>query len=148
MRPTSIRFHTSSADTQKNILLDIYCGVTSRRSPSGGKCWAEVYISVIQKQSFLSLPMTQRGSVRCQLRPDPTAAEPIITGWNDKSSSSMRRSYRGRLPDNSHTLTCGWPRWWMNNWLLSFPGHPVVAKRFSLARDHLRTSIVTLLYIA
>lgn len=38
----------------------------------------------------------------------------------------------------SISLTCGWPRWWMSNWLQIFPGHPVVAKRFSLARDHLR----------
>lgn len=42
-----------------------------------------VYISVIQKQSFLSPPITQRGSVRCQLRPDPTVADPMVTGCRD-----------------------------------------------------------------
>lgn len=41
------------------------------------------YISVIQKQSFLSPPITQRGSVRCQLRPEPTVADPIVTGCKD-----------------------------------------------------------------
>lgn len=41
-------------------------------------------------------------------------------------------------------LTCGWPRWWMSNWLLIFPGHPVVAKRFSLARDHLKRRITSI----
>lgn len=42
-----------------------------------------VYISVIQKLSFLSPPTTHSGSVRCQLRPDPTAADPTVTGWKD-----------------------------------------------------------------
>lgn len=42
-----------------------------------------VYISVIQKLSFLSPPITQRGSVRCQLRPDPTVADPMVTGCRD-----------------------------------------------------------------
>lgn len=50
-----------------------------------GKCCTDVYISVIQKQSFLSPPITQSGSVRCQLRPDPTVADPIITGCKDIS---------------------------------------------------------------
>lgn len=44
------------------------------------------YISVIQKQSFLSLPTTQSGNIRCQLRPDPTEDDPIITGCNDVGS--------------------------------------------------------------
>ena len=39
-----------------------------------------VYISVIQKNSFLSPPITQSGSVLCQLSPAPTGADPIITG--------------------------------------------------------------------
>lgn len=46
----------------------------------------QVYISVNQKLSFLSPPITQSGSVRCQLRPDPTVAEPTVTGWKDMTS--------------------------------------------------------------
>lgn len=42
------------------------------------------HISVIQKESFRSPPTTHRGSVLCQLRPEPTTDEPITTGWNDK----------------------------------------------------------------
>jgi len=98
------------------------------------------YISVIQKHSFLSPPTTQSGSVRCQLRPDPTGADPIITGCNNiRDVRERHRTQKRSLWDFEKCgLTCGWPRWWMINWLLIFPGHPVVAKRFSLARDHLK----------
>lgn len=51
--------------------------------PPGGGGAVRVYISVIQKLSFLSPPTTHSGSVRCQLRPDPTAADPTVTGWKD-----------------------------------------------------------------
>lgn len=37
-----------------------------------------------------------------------------------------------------YTLTWGWLRWCTSNWLLIFPGQPVVANRFSFALDHLR----------
>jgi hypothetical protein len=43
-----------------------------------------VYISVIQNSSFLSLPITHRGRVLCQLNPAPTVADPITTGCNRK----------------------------------------------------------------
>lgn len=54
--------------------------IPARREEGGAVRCGAVYISVIQKQSFLSPPITQSGSVRCQLRPDPTAADPIATG--------------------------------------------------------------------
>lgn len=140
LRPSHLQ--TDSADTQKNILLNIYSNKNTQ--DHRWKCRTGVYISVIQKQSFRSPPITQSGSVRCQLRPDPTAADPIITGCNDigiwyetgAEGEHLKKKKIWSL--KSVSLTCGWPRWWMSNWLQIFPGHPVVAKRFSLARDHLR----------
>lgn len=104
---------------------------------------ADVYISVVQKQSFLSPPITQRGSVRCQLRPEPRAVDPITTGCRDSGvwcETGAMEIITNKMVWTVDTisLTCGWPRWWMSNWLQIFPGQPVVAKRFSFARDHLR----------
>lgn len=52
----------------------------------------------------------------------------------DVRHGSPRRTGGGR----GDPLTCGCPRWWISSWVEILPGHPVVAKRFSLARDHLR----------
>lgn len=48
----------------------------------------DVYISVSQKTSFLSPPITQSGSVRCQLRPEPTAVDPMVTGCREMSTEN------------------------------------------------------------
>ena len=66
--------------------------------------------------------------------PGPTRSSPAVktSGWDENINNIKICAVR------SISLTCGWPRWWMSNWLQIFPGHPVVAKRFSLARDHLR----------
>lgn len=145
MQPISIQTH--------QILRKIFYWTFTRVETEDlvihrGLCRRDIYISVIQKLSFLSPPITHSGSVRCQLRPDPTVADPIITGCNNTNmwheTGAVKNIKKIMIwAVKSIWLTCGWPRWWMSNWLLIFPGHPVVAKRFSLARDHLRRRITS-----
>lgn len=77
------------------------------------------------------------------IRRSPTRSPPAVTTWGvwrelmESTLNLIKNKNKTHNNYGKHTQTCGWPRWWMISWVLIFPGHPVVAKRFSLARDHL-----------